>query len=164
MMLKGLKKRSPEEETRWQSVREERRRLMKMEANRQKRAGYSEEQKNAERERNMEQRAKLTKEEAAAATMRNTNRRRMARAKIAEGEYKTVVESIVETVVVVLPSTGEPPVLNDAEVAAILGREDMGRQNSTNSVLEEIIVNTVSNIKDTCQNWENTFDLDKFDV
>ena len=77
MMLKGLKKRSPEEETRWQSVREERRRLMKMEANRQKRAGYSEEQKNAERERSREQRANLTEEEATAATKRNTDRRRI---------------------------------------------------------------------------------------
>ena len=118
---------------------------MKMEANRMKRAGYSEEQNNAERERNREQRAKLTKEEAAAATRRNTNQRRMARAKIAEGENETVVESVVETVVetvvVVVPYTGEPPVLNHDEVAAFLGREGMdevmGRQDSTNSVVEK---------------------------
>ena len=167
MTLKGLKKRSHEEETRWQSVREERRRLMKMEANRMKRAGYSEEQNNAERERNREQRAKLTKEEAAAATRRNTDRRRMARAKIAEGENETVVESVVETVVetvvVVVPYTGEPPVLNHDKVAAFLGREGMdegmGRQYSTNSVVEKIIVNTVFDMKGSCQNLEKFFEI-----
>ena len=75
--------------------------------------------------------------------------RQIARAKTAEGEAsETVVESVVETVVVVVPYTGEPTSLNNDEVAAILGREgmdeDMGRQDSTNSVVEEIIVNTVS--------------------
>ena len=93
--------------------------------------------------------AKLTKNEATAANKRATNLRQIARAKTAEGEAsETVVESVVETVVVVVPYTGEPTSLNNDEVAAILGREgmdeDMGRQDSTNSVVEEIIVNTVS--------------------
>ena len=96
-----------------------------------------------------EQRAKLTKNEATAANKRATNLRQIARAKTAEGEAsETVVESVVETVVVVVLYTGEPTSLNNDEVAAILGREgmdeDMGRQDSTNSVVEEIIVNTVS--------------------
>ena len=84
--LKGVKNRSPVEETHWQSVREERRRLLKMEAKRIKRVGYSEEKKITERERNREQRAKLTEEEAGAATKRNTDRWRLARAKAAEGK------------------------------------------------------------------------------
>ena len=55
--LKATKKRSVEEQTRWQAVREERRRVQKMEANKKKRAGYSEEQKTANRERVRKQRA-----------------------------------------------------------------------------------------------------------
>ena len=149
LMLKGLKKRSPEEETRWQSVREERRHIQKAEAMKSMRAAFSDEKKDAERARVREQRAKLTKNEATAANKRATNLRQIARAKTAEGEAsETVVESVVETVVVVVPYTGEPTSLNNDEVAAILGREgmdeDMGRQDSTNSVVEEIIVNTVS--------------------
>ena len=167
--LKGLKKRSPEEETRWKSVREERRRILKAEASKSRRAAFSEEKKDAERARNREQRAKLTTKEATAATKRNTDLRRMARAKAAEGEAsETVVESVVETVVVVVPFTGELPILNDDEVAAIMGREgmdeDIVRKDSTNSVVELIIVNTVSDIKATCQNLEYTFDLNKFDI
>ena len=107
------------------------------------------EEKDAERARVREQWAKLTKKEATATNKRATNLRQIARAKTAEGEVsETVVKSVVETVVVVVPYTGEPTSLNNDEVAAILGREDtdedMGRQDSTNSVVEEIIVNTVS--------------------
>ena len=75
--------------------------------------------KDAERSRIREQRTKLTKEEAATDNKRATNLRQIARAKDAEGEAsKTMVESVVETVVVALPFTGEPTSLNDAEVAA----------------------------------------------
>ena len=68
MALKALKHRSLLEESRWQTVREERRRVLNNAAKRNKRTGYTEEQKISERERNREQRAKLTEEEAAAAT------------------------------------------------------------------------------------------------
>ena len=78
--LKALKHRSPVEESRWQNVREERRRVLNIEAKRSKRTGYSEEQKIKE------QRAKLTEEEAAAATKKNTDRRRLARARAKEGD------------------------------------------------------------------------------
>ena len=169
LSLKGLKKRSPEEETRWQSVREERRRIQKAEAMKSRRAASSEEQKDADRSRIRERRAKFTKEETAAANKRANNLRKIARAKTAEGEAsETVVECVIETVVVVVPYTGEPTILNDAEVAAIQGMEgmdeDMFKQDSTNSVVEKIIVNSVSDIKASCQNLENTFNLDTFDL
>ena len=77
MALKGLKNRSPVGKARWQSVREERRLILKTEAKRNKRARYTEEKKITERERSREQRANLTEEEAAAATKRNTDRRRI---------------------------------------------------------------------------------------
>ena len=169
LSLKGLKKRSPEEETRWQSVREERRRIQKAEAMKSRRAASSEEQKDEERSRIRERRAKFTKEETAAANKRANNLRKIARAKTAEGEAsETVVECVIETVVVVVPYTGEPMSLNNDEVAAILGREgmdeDMGRQDSTNSVVDRIIMNSVIDIKVTCQNLENTFNLDHFKI
>ena len=104
LSLKGLKKRSPEEETRWQSVREERRRILKAEASKSMRTAFSDEKKDAERARVREQRAKLTKNEATTANKRATNLRQIARAKTAEGEAsENVVESVVETVVVVVP-------------------------------------------------------------
>ena len=74
--LKGLKSRSLEEETRWQSVREERSSIKKAEAKRIKRAAGTEKEKEAERNRVRERRAKLTKEEAATATQKNTDQRR----------------------------------------------------------------------------------------
>ena len=88
---------------------------------------------------------------------------------------ETAVESMVETVVVVMPYTEELPVLKDGEVATFLGREgvdeDMGRKDSTTSstttttsVVEEMIVNAVFDINGICHNLENTFDLDKFDM
>ena len=49
MALKGLKNRCPVEEARWQSVQEERRRILKIEAKRNKRAGYTEEKKITEK-------------------------------------------------------------------------------------------------------------------
>ena len=49
--LKGLKSRSPEEETRWQTVRQERRKLQQAEAMRIKRAASTEKEKDAERAR-----------------------------------------------------------------------------------------------------------------
>ena len=55
--------------------------------------------------------------------------------------------------VVVLPYTGEPMSLNDGEVAAFLGREGIARQDNANSVVEKIIVNTVSDIIASCQRW-----------
>ena len=84
--LKGLKSRSPEEKTRWQSVREERSSIKKAEAKRIKRAAGTEKEKEAERNRVRERRAKLTKEEAATATQRNTDQRRLARTKAAKSE------------------------------------------------------------------------------
>ena len=42
--------------------------------------------------------------------------------------------------------------------------EDMFKQDSTNSVVEKIIVNSVSDIKASCQNLENTFNLDNIDL
>ena len=45
--LKGLKNRSPEEETLWQSVRKERRSIQQAEAKRMKRAAATEEEKDA---------------------------------------------------------------------------------------------------------------------
>ena len=84
--LKGLKSRSPEEETRWQSVREERSSIKKAEAKRIKRAAGTEKEKEAERNRVRERRAKLTKEEAATATQRKTDQRRLARTKAAKSE------------------------------------------------------------------------------
>ena len=70
--LKGCKSRSPEEETRWQTVRQERRKIQKAEAMRMKRASATEKEKDVERARVREKRAKYTAEEAAAATKRNT--------------------------------------------------------------------------------------------
>ena len=160
VFLKGLKSRSPEEEARWQSVRQERRSLQQAEAKRLKRAAATEKEKDAERARVRQRRAQFTDEEAAAATKRNTDKRRLARAKAAAEE--TVVESVVETVVVVVPYTGEPPSLSDGEGRVM--DEDMGRQDSTNSVVDRIIMNSVFDIKVTCQNLENTFDLDHFDM
>ena len=75
MALRALKHLSLLEESRWQTVREERRRVLNNEAKRNKRTGFSEEQKISEKERNREQRAKLTEEEAAAATRKNTDRK-----------------------------------------------------------------------------------------
>ena len=83
--LKGLKSRSPEEETRWQTVRQERRKIQKAEAMRMKRASATEKEKDAERARVREKRAKYTAEEAAAATKKNTEQRRQARSKAAAG-------------------------------------------------------------------------------
>ena len=66
-----------------------------------------EKEKDAERARVREQWAKLTKKEATVANKRATNLRQIARAKTAEGEAsETVVESVVETVVVVVPYIG----------------------------------------------------------
>ena len=84
--LKGLKSRSPEEETRWQSVRQERRRIQHAEAMRIKRAAVTEKEKDTERARVRERRAKLTPQDAAAATQRNTEQRRLARTKAAARE------------------------------------------------------------------------------
>ena len=99
VFLKGLKSRSPEEEARWQSVQQESRSIQQAEAKRLKRAAATEKEKVAERARVRERRAQFTDEEAAAATKRNTDKRRLARAKAAAED--TVVESVVETVVVV---------------------------------------------------------------
>jgi len=92
--LKGLKSRSLEEESRWQSVRQERRSIQQAEAKRLKRAAATEKEKDAERARVRERRAKYTAEEAAAATQRNTEQRRLARSKAAEGgaEEMLIVE------------------------------------------------------------------------
>ena len=49
--LKSLKSRSPVEETRWQTVRQERRKLQQAEAMRIKRAASTEKEKDAERAR-----------------------------------------------------------------------------------------------------------------
>ena len=83
--LKGLKDRSPEEETRWQTVQQERRKIQQTEAMRIKRAAATEKEKDAERARVREKRAKYTVEEAGAATQRNTEQRRLARSKGAAG-------------------------------------------------------------------------------
>ena len=83
--VKGLKDGSPEEETRWQTVRQERRKIQQTEAMRIKRAAATEKEKDAERARVREKRAKFTPEEAAAATQRNTEQRRLARSKAAAG-------------------------------------------------------------------------------
>ena len=89
--LKALKHRSTVEESRWQTVREERRRVLNNAAKRNKRTGYTEEQKISERERNREQRAKLTEEEAPAATRKNTDRRQLARVRAAEGKAQKML-------------------------------------------------------------------------
>ena len=91
MSLKGLKSRSPEEETRWQTVRQERRKLQQAEAMRIKRAAATEKEKDAERARVREKRAKYTAEEAAAATKRNTEQRRLARSKAAAGGAEEIL-------------------------------------------------------------------------
>ena len=83
--LKGCKSRSPEEETRWQTMRQERRKIQQAEAMRMKRASATEKEKDAERARVREERAKYTAEEAAAATKKNTEQRRQARSKAAAG-------------------------------------------------------------------------------
>ena len=83
--LKGCKSRSPEEETRWQTMRQERRKIQQAEAMRMKRASATEKEKDAERASVREKRAKYTAEEAAAATNRNTEQRRLARSKAAAG-------------------------------------------------------------------------------
>ena len=96
--LKALKHRSPVEESRWQTVREERCRVLNNAAKRNKRTGYTEEQKISERERNREQRAKMTEEEAAAATRKNTERRQLARAMAAEDKaQKMLIVEISES-------------------------------------------------------------------
>ena len=156
VFLKGLKSHSPEEEARWQSVQQERRSIQQAEAKRLKRAAATEKEKVAERARVRERRAQFTDEEAAAATKRNTDKRRLARAKAA------AEDTLVETVVVVKSYTGEPPSLSDGE--AWVMDEDMGRQDSTNSVVDTIIMNSVFDIKVTRQSLENTFDLDNFDM
>ena len=109
--LKGLKNRSPEEETRWQSVRKERRSIQQAEAKRMKRAAATEEEKDAERARVRERRAKYTAEETAAATQRNTEQRRLARSKAAEGGAEEIL--IVE-------------VSNNGEVLSVSAPVDVG--------------------------------------
>ena len=86
LALKVIMKRTPEEQARLKKMQEERRRSLKAEAMRIKRAASSTEQRNNERERKRKERAKLTSEEAAAATKRNTESRRQARARAAAGE------------------------------------------------------------------------------
>ena len=86
LALKVIMKRTPEEQARLKNMQEERRRFLKAEAMRIKRAGSTEQEKNNERDRTRKQRAKLTSEEAAAATKRNTELRRQARARAAAGD------------------------------------------------------------------------------
>ena len=87
LALKVIMKRTPEEQARLKDMQDERRRFLKAEAMRIKRAASStDQQKNNERERKRKERAKLTSEEAAAATKRNTELRRQARARAAAGE------------------------------------------------------------------------------
>ena len=133
-------------------MQQERRSIQQAEAKRLKRAAATEKEKDAERARVRERLAQFTDEEAAAATKRNTDKRRLARAKAAAED--TVVESVVETVVVVKSYTGEPPSLSDGEARVM--DEDMGRQDSTNSVVDTIIMNSVFDIKVTRQSLENT--------
>lgn len=115
--LKALKHRSPVEESRWQTVREERRRVLNNAAKRNKRTGYTEEQKISERERNREQRAKMTEEEAAAATRKNTDRRWLARA--AEGKaQKMLIVEISESNEVI--SKRSVPIDEDKDAAPLL--------------------------------------------
>ena len=117
--LKALKHRSTVEESRWQTVREERRRVLNNEAKRNKRTGYTEEQKISERERNREQRAKLTEEEAAAATKKNTERRQLARARAAEGKaQKMLIVEISESNEVI--SKRSVPIDEDKDAASLL--------------------------------------------
>ena len=125
--LKALKNRSPEEETRWQTVREERRRVLNNESKRAMRAGSSEEQKIKERERNRKQRAKLTEEEAAASTKRNTERRRQARARAAEGKTtKVLVIEVSENNEIISKKSVSLGV--DADVAPLPELGDVGDQ------------------------------------
>ena len=86
LALKVIMKRTPEEQALPKDMQDERRRFLKAEAMRIKRAASSTEQQNNERERKRKERAKLTSEEAAAATKRNTELRRQARARAAAGK------------------------------------------------------------------------------
>ena len=87
LALKVIMKRTPEEQARLKDMQDERRRFLKAEAMRIKRAASSmDQQKNNKRERKRKERAKLTSEEAAAATKRNTESRRQARTRAAAGE------------------------------------------------------------------------------
>ena len=117
--LKALKHRSLVEESRWQTVREERRRVLNNAAKRNKRTGYTEEQKISERERNREQRAKMTEEEAAAATRKNTERRQLVRAMAAEGKaQKMLIVEISESNEVI--SKRSVPIDEDKDAAPLL--------------------------------------------
>ena len=91
VFLKGLKNRSQEEETRWQTVRQQRRNILQADAKRMKRAAATEKEKDTERVRVREKRAKYTAEEAAAATQKNTEQRRLARFKAAVGVAEEMV-------------------------------------------------------------------------
>ena len=106
--LKGLKSRSPEEETRWQSVRQERRRIQQAEAKRIKRAAGTQKEKDTERARIRERRAKFTPQEAAAATQWNTEQRRLARSKAAEGGTEEILIVEVSNNGEVLPQDIRP--------------------------------------------------------
>ena len=87
LALKVIMKRTPEEQARPKDMQDERRRFLKAEAMRIKRAASStDQQKNNKRERKRKERAKLTSEEAAAATKRNTELRRQACARAAAGK------------------------------------------------------------------------------
>jgi hypothetical protein len=124
--IKGLKNGSPEEETLWQSVRKERRRIQQAEAKRMKRAAATEEEKDAERARVRERRAKYTAEETAAATRRNTEQRRQARSKAAEGGAE-------EILIVEVSNNGEVlsvsvPVDVDEDVAPLPELGDVGEE------------------------------------
>ena len=106
--LKGLKNRSPEEETLWQSVRKERRSIQQAEAKRMKRAAATEQEKDAERARVRERWAKYTAEETATATQRNTEQRRLARSKAAEGGAEEILIVEVSNNGEVLPQDIRP--------------------------------------------------------
>ena len=106
--LKSLKNRSPEEETRWQSVRQERRRIQQAEAKRIKRAAGTQKEKDTERARVRERRAKFTPQEAAAATQWNTEQRRLARSKAAEGGTEEILIVEVSNNGEVLPQDIRP--------------------------------------------------------
>ena len=106
--LKSLKNRSPEEETRWQSVRQERRRIQQAEAKRIKRAAGTQKEKDTERARVRERGAKFTPQEAAAATQWNTEQRRLDRSKAAEGGTEEILIVEVSNNGEVLPQDIRP--------------------------------------------------------